>query len=377
MTDQSADIHLPAGRYELTIPPAGANGDESGDLNFTTPVQSSTITHIIGAGQEATIIDGGGLDRVIKVHGIRILTISGVTIRNGYVDPASMDIGGGIRNDGRLDIYNSTITRNQAASGGGIANFGTLYLRASTIHDNEAISVSGGGGGIFIADGESNVFVEYSTISANKGDSGGGIFNWAGLFMVNSTLSLNRAALDGGGIYNRGTSNVYNTTIVFNHADADGDLVGEAGGVLNALNAVFNLRNTLLAGNTALSPPVFDDCIGVLTSFGWNLIGTSPDTVYCRVDVPIGNWHYLNSIATIGHLQDNGGPTWTHALLPGSNAIDGADPDFGCVDQNALLLPYDQRYMARVVDGDNDGIARCDVGAYEYRPPLYLPYVLR
>jgi hypothetical protein len=61
----------------------------------------------------------------------------------------------------------------------------------------------------------------------------------------------------------------------------------------------------------------------------------------------------------LGSLADNGGPTMTHALLPGSPAIDAADP--------AMCPSADQRGAPRV-DGDGDSVAACDIGAFEYLP---------
>src|SRR5207248_359133 len=56
-------------------------------------------------------------------------------------------------------------------------------------------------------------------------------------------------------------------------------------------------------------------------------------------------------------LLNNGGPTETRALLPGSPAIDGGT--------NAGALATDQRGVARPSDGNGDGTPTVDIGAFE------------
>ncbi|HZY43578.1 MAG TPA: choice-of-anchor Q domain-containing protein, partial [Anaerolineae bacterium] len=106
----------------------------------------------------------------------------------------------------------------------------------------------------------------------------------------------------------------------------------------------------------------------MLEVYGWNLLG---DATGCSIP-NAGNWGLI-SLNTIGQLQDNGGPTWTYALLPDSEAIDTTLDSLGCVDETLALLTTDQRGWARPVG------VRCDVGAFEYSPPhyVYLPLILR
>ena len=93
--------------------------------------------------------------------------------------------------------------------------------------------------------------------------------------------------------------------------------------------------------------PIYDDCTGTLNSYGrnlfWEVTGCTVNTHVC------GSWVTLNALETLGPLQNNGGPTWTHALLPGSNAIDGGDPVQGCIGPDGLPLVTDQRLVERVV----------------------------
>ena len=65
------------------------------------------------------------------------------------------------------------------------------------------------------------------------------------------------------------------------------------------------------------------------------------------------------ALLAIGQLQNNGGPTFTHALLAGSNAI-GAVATASCNGVNSVPVTVDQRGVSRVTDGF------CDVGAFEY-----------
>jgi hypothetical protein len=255
------------------------------------------------------------------------------------------DLGGGIQNqNGTLSISDSTFSQNSATDGGGILNLGTLELVSSTINSNSAT------------------------------DYGGGIFDNGGTFVVRSTLSQNKADKDGGGFYAYGgQANIYNTSIIQNVADANNDQVGGlGGGVFIAFSVTFNVRNTLVAKNVGSSAAT-SQCSGVVNIYGTNVFSSFP--FGANGCIPVGSpasGIFLNDPNLIGPLKDNGGPTWTHALLPGSNAINAGDPVQGCIGPNLLLLSTDQRGFPRVYGG------RCDVGAYEYSVRyVYLPAIRR
>jgi len=356
-----ATILLPAGLYSLTIPAAGADSDESGDLNLTMPSSGNPVITLIGAGAGTTIIDANQLDRVLTVDEGRTVSVSGVTLRNGYYPAAG---GGAIENVGTLTLAESTISDSQSGYGGGVHNLGTLTLHQSTISGNRGM-VSGGG---IVNIG--TLTLSQCTISGNHSDFGGGIVNAQFLVVINSTISGNAADSDGGGIFNSGSSqasvvNAYNTTIVFNGADSDSDPVygGTGGGVYNEAGGSFNLRNALVAGNIVENAPISDDCAGTLSSYGRNLIGELGEPAPCTIDLVSGSWTSLNSTSWIDILRNNGGPTKTHALLPGSNAIDGGDPTVGCIDLNGNPIATDQRGAPRVTG------VRCDIGAFEVPEP--------
>ena len=266
-------------------------------------------------------------------------------------------------NSGTLTLTNSTVSGNSAPfDGGGIWNFGTLTLTNSTVSGNSATDpfIGGFGGGIH---SQGTLTLSNSTVSGNgAGLHGGGIYNIFILTLTNSTVSGNTANDRGGGIYNNGTVNVFTSTIADNRADADLNGSGVGGGVFNFSGSTFNFQNTILADNleTRFVPPplglgvwtfTFRDCSGTLTSSGNNLMRV----VNCTVN---------GSAPTVadpllGPLQNNGGPTRTHALRAGSPAIDGGNPG-GCRDQFGALLQKDQRGLVRTVG------SRCDIGAVEF-----------
>jgi predicted outer membrane repeat protein len=184
------------------------------------------------------------------------------------------------------------------------------------------------------------------------GNWGGGIHKWLGgtLILENTTISSNSAE-EGGGIYaESGVVEIMNATISGNTAMGTSAAGGNesGGGIVNAAAQV-SLENTIVAGNSG------GECAGTFISLGFNLDGGTS----CGLSMPSD---LSDSNAMLGPLQDNEGPTLTHALLYGSPAID-AGPAKGCP-------ASDQRGLLRPVDGDGDGSPVCDIGAFEVQVAL-------
>ena len=254
-----------------------------------------------------------------------VAAISGLTIENGKA--ASTGFGGGINAAGgsTLTVTNSVISGNGAGSGGGINNGGTGT-------------------------------VTNTTISSNNGVTGGGIFNGGILTVINSTFSGNTASGFGGGIFNGGDLTMTNSTI-------SGNSAADAGGIYNANPAT--LKSTILANNG-----VAGNCAGPVTiaSAGYNL----SDDATCSGFTQAGDLSDMPAGLDPNGLQNNGGPTPTIALLPGSFAVDDIPPAT-CTDQSTPPVP---------VTTDQRGIFRpqgqgCDIGAYRARRGRRLPGPLR
>lgn len=376
----SVSIRLPAGNFSLTRPINGPDGEDNGDLNLTLPNIADQFIAIIGAGRSLTVIDGNLIDGVLRIDPGRSAAIASLTVRNGSTqagqpgggailnhgsilvldcvveDNATNGSGGGIYSDSVLNIVSSTIAGNTTQSnGGGIYSSGTLAVSDSSIRSNLATSSSSQGGGLYLS---GPAKIRSSTISLNLAATGGGVLTLDELTVVNSTLSYNRANTSGAGLFNFGHTFLYSTTIVGNDADYDGDFFGNGGGVYADTTGGHRLVavNTLIASNTLRTTTTYNDCNGVVETYGFNRIGEPSGCTYTgNGAAAVG----LVTRATLGPLTGNGGPTQTNALLAGSQAIDSTTPQ-GCIDDTGALLTADQRGAARVAG------ARCDVGAFEY-----------
>lgn len=249
-------------------------------------------------------------------------------------------------------LSNLEIRGGQASSGdgGGIWNGGDLTVSNVHLTDNHAAS-DGRGGGIFNAAGSTLTVIE-STFSGNSaGLDGGAIFSASGSHVTinTSTISSNDAGLWGGGVYSSGTTSIEASTIVENVASTGSNLAS-----LDRTSA----SNSIVALGTG-SP----DVEGVVRSLGGNLVGdASASTGFSHALADQWGDTQSRLDPMIGPLQDNGGSTATHMLLPGSPAIDAG---------TAVHRFRDQRSADRVLDGLDPGEladehAQVDVGAVEF-----------
>ncbi len=324
---------------ELSIAGSGEDASGTGDLDIV-----SNIT-IRGNGVDNTVIDANSIDRVFHIIGVsRQVTMLDISITGGLLNDVP---GSGISNAGtllldRVSIHTNVVTgTTSSAIGGGIFNSGQLAIFESTIDNNTADR----GSGIF-----SNNLVEIfgSTISNNTGRAGVGVINFGGLGIFNSTISKNNASNNSGGVRNStgGTTVISNSTIVEN---------GEQG-IFSSATGNLTIENSIVANNSA------DDCSGVsnILSQGNNLDSDGSCGFVQAGDIS-------NTDPMIGPLEDNGGPTLTHALLSGSPAVDAGN--------NATCENDDQRGTVRPQDGDDNGAAVCDMGALEMLLSELIPQV--
>lgn len=440
----------------LTLTGAGENAALTGDLDVTDNLG------IFGNGRDATVIDGGGADRILDAQPTTpplnqlSLLVESLTLRNG----AGVQRGGAVYMrdlSSVLVVEDAEITGNETAGvgltagGGGIYAEGSLLLEDTVVHNNQTIagpglSALGGGvfaghsfaagdtviegnlvqsdsgtaqgGGLVVVGGGSPLFVENSAVRANTAvaldggavaggggviqdvsamlgeaivrnteisdnqadtngslASGGGLYVAASALLValeNVTVSGNvagdpvlTASATGGGIHDADGNAIFlNSTITDNAVQAASSAVG---GGIHAGAANTGLVNSILAGNHA-PDGTGPDCEGMLVSGGYSLLGSNAG---CDWDAAIGD--LIGDVdgglppidPLLEPLADNGGPTRTHGLDPASPALDSANPDMSGP-FTEVCTDIDQRGYIRPVDGNDDGMARCDRGALEH-----------
>lgn len=298
--------------------------------------------------------DGGG----IANDSSEPVTIIGSIIVNNQ----SSVNGGGVRksNAGLLTIIASYIAGNTATgAGGGIGHSqGTLTLESSVVRDNQALL---GGGGL-LASNDFNL--TNVTVSGNKATNGlgGGISHSNGTATLNQvTISDNLAGLNGGGFYNGATANVVNVTIDGNSTSQDG------GGFYNNGAGKANLQHVTISSNAALvsGGGLFNDSDAASVVLHNTILSNTNNCAFGNSATAgvTANDHNLetanscgfsgtdlvNADPRLGPLRDNGGATFTRALLTGSDALNTGMSN----------VTVDQRGFPRPVDGQPD------IGAYE------------
>jgi len=280
----------------------------SGDVINLGPgkyVENVTVNQnvtIQGGPTTGSTVDGNQTGSVFTVNDTITATLSMLTITNGNAGDAAGNQGGGIQNNGTLTVVQSTINGNTATTG----------------------ESTGLGGGIF------NHFS-------------------AALTVINSTISGNSATASGfgGGLFNveGATATLVNVTINGNTAGP-----GRGGGLTNAPFGTLNFTNTIISSSSAGS----GDCVnfGAIGTNSHNLVqdgGCSPA---------------VSGNPKLGPLQNNGGPTFTHALMAGSPAIDAGDdailgsPNFLTTEQRGPGFPRKANLHV-------------DIGAFEFQGPIF------
>ena len=368
-------------------------------ITVQSQLNISSSVSIEGPGSGLLTIDAqGGGDNVLDGNGFRIfeitdgnesssteVSISGLTLTGGD----NSDSGGAISNFENLDLDDVIIVGNHAGFGGGIGNelSGVLTLSNSTVANNTA-SQDGGGiftrgtlaatnvkisgnsavnvGGAIAGSGDSlgdaiDLTLDQVSIDDNLARFGGGISNeLSGLLTItNSTIADNESSQDGGGIFTRGPLTATNVTISGNSAAGEGSAIftaAEPSGLALSLTHVTLTNNTGIDGlhfdsDNGATIATFNNSIVDSTITGVGVNGTTlagGHNLFANADPSItGTGNLFNQTSMLGPLADNGGLTFTHALLVGSPAINAGDNALS-LDESGNPLLTDQRGENRI-----------------------------
>ncbi len=314
------------------------------------PRGTLTITNSNFSGNTA----GSGGGAILEERTGSVITVAGTSFSGN----TAVGGGGAMALVSEATVLNCTFTGNSAAFGGAIAKLvlGNLAVNDSVFNNNVSTGTtpSSGGGAIYI----------FQTVGTAS--------------LTNVTLSGNSAANNGGGILaSAATTNLNNMTIANNTADSDNNGVGNGGGILNDA-ATTKVQNSIIAANfdtpgNAGVGTIIPDCSGTFSSQGYNLIGRNDGCVGFVNGV---NADKVGNPASpidplLAALANNGGPTLTHAILPGSPGFNAGNP----------LIPGSGGFAC--AGADQRGVSRpqgstCDIGAFEFESRgLYLPLLLK
>lgn len=340
-----------------SLPATLAQSCSGGVVTFAPDLSGATITlsSTLEIDRDVTIdgtalatpitLRGNGQQRILHIPAATTATLTGFTVADGYIFTPlpvfPLVNGAGLLNEGTAVVDQITFQNNQNIGGRALAEGGAISNRGMLTVTNSTFTANGAGAGGAIVN-HAQLVVQKSTfvnnhVETNGGGYGGAIYNSAFLTVTNSTFHANQSAGAyaqgrGGAIFNSGTAWVTNST--FSENEITPNYLGDGTGGAIANDGILHLVNTILANSVDSTA-----CDGLLTTNINNLIEDGSCAALFSGD-PL-----------LGPLADNGGSTLTHALLPGSLAINGADA--------AACPATDQRGMARP-----QHIA-CDIGAFE------------
>jgi len=343
---------------------------------FTSLADNLTL---LGPENHPFVIDAGSIDRAIVHNGFGRMTIQDLTIKNGLLTTspkgggciygfgsvslvrsvltscrtnttgATVAIGGAIRAAGDVTLVSSSVTNsnvnaaNSHSAGAGIFA-STVNLTKSVVSGNRATSNASYsvGGGIYAT---SKITAHDSTVSGNNAGEGGGVFSKGGATLFNSTVSGNYAVASAG-IEALAEARIYNSTIARNIGYDDNFAAG-----LTVGSSVLTLQSSIIANNV-IGTVEFDlASAGAATADGNNnLVMTHADQTVVPMDT-------ISNDPKLGPLQNNGGLTATHALAPGSPAVDKGN--------NLQALDFDQRGAPRLQG------RQADIGAFELSDVIF------
>jgi CSLREA domain-containing protein len=321
-------------------------------LGSVLPPVTRTLT-VEGPGAASLTLqsDGGCGTDCHFIAAAGTLTLSGLTLAGARLQGAL-----GVYDGAKLVLDGMVLTDNRAGRGGAVESSGEVVARRTLFLRNRATEI---GSAIYATGLLASTLLEDSALVENEGVGAAVHSQGSGGFTaLNTTWSGNRSSGDAAALVSAGGAS---STTTLTHVTVTGNVSPGFGFPILIYTPTAKVRNSLVAGNRTSGGAPALDCDDAAHSQGgnlWGRHGTCDAGALPASDV-WGNDTVLDP--ELAPLADNGGTTPTHRLLAGSPAIDHA--------LGAFCPGADQRGRARLTDGDGDGVAACDAGAYEVPAP--------
>lgn len=393
----ASTLHVPS---EFATIQSAVNAAVDGDTILVAPgtyyenlVVDRTAIHLRSeAGPVDTIIDGSDLGQVVRVGAVSSFIIEGFTIQKGNPGTSSWPAGVWIDSSIDVTIRNNIVRDNSCSScvgvGIGITGYipaGIILIEGNVIEDNYAPGCGGAigvstslnleiannivrnnqcnvGGGIYLRPGSGNVVIKNNGIQNNTAILyGGGIWSLGRPITVTQNLITENAALSGGGVYTdvenlRGNATHFANNTIANNFSPTGSEIYLIGDTFFPINDTITLINNSISNDSDLTsffcdltePPVLVLTSNNVYSAAGSAYGGSCSDMYTGVNGNISEDPlYLDPA------------TGNYRLSPYSPLVDAGN-------NSAPNIPAeDLDGLPRIIDGNGDGLAVIDIGAYE------------
>ncbi|MGE4073426.1 MAG: NosD domain-containing protein [Lysobacterales bacterium] len=384
---------------------AAINAANEGDTISVSPgtyfeaiqVNAKNVRIVSVGGPSVTTIDASFASATVRLINVNRQTLlDGFTIQGGQSTS-----GGGVVINGSPTISNNIIQGNRSTSGNGMSvSFSAPLIRDNIIRNNTSMSGSsggGGGGGIYVGgagcQGATCTEIIANLIENNSVPSftwGGGILLFASgpVRIVGNTIRNNSAPTEGGGIaaFNSADALIENNIIEGNRTTSP---TGSGGGISwlvpSGERGPWLIGNTIVGNQASLGSAVLADGFDSASRVINNLIvntSTTQSVVHCgEFNDPFppvirNNMIHANGSSEFGGLcagalGSNGNFAGVPLYLPDGYRLSPSSPGIDQGENMFVGEPLDIDGRPRIVDGNGDGIATVDVGAYEYSEQIF------